>query len=61
MAKCHAVYPTPFWREKGLSGQVISDEDDVVVTYDNSPPSGQPGILVGFLEGREARQWADRP
>ena len=24
--KVHAVYPTPFWREQGLSGQVFSDE-----------------------------------
>jgi monoamine oxidase len=58
--KCHAVYPAPFWRDHGLSGQVISDETDVSVTYDNSPPSGSPGILVGFFEGQEAREWGDR-
>lgn len=59
--KCHAVYPTPFWREKGLSGQVISDETVVDVTHDNSPPSGQPGIMAGFLFGKHGRQWADQP
>ena len=57
--KCHAVYPTPFWRERGLNGQILSDHD-LNVTYDNSPPSGTPGILVGFLEGEAARRWADR-
>jgi len=58
--KVHATYPTAFWREKGLSGQVISQEGDVTLTVDNSPPSGKPGIMVGFLEGQEARRWAGR-
>lgn len=58
--KCHAVYPTSFWRATGSNGQVVS-ERDLNVTYDNSPPSGEPGILVGFLEGAPARRWADRP
>jgi monoamine oxidase len=26
------------------------------VTFDNSPPDGTPGVLLGFLEGREARR-----
>jgi monoamine oxidase len=59
--KCHAVYPTPFWRDKGLSGQVISDETVVDVTHDNSPPSGRPGIMAGFLFGKHGREWADQP
>ena len=28
----------------------------VKVTYDNSPPGGSPGVLLGFLEGRRARE-----
>jgi monoamine oxidase len=28
----------------------------VKVTFDNSPPDGSPGVLLGFLEGREARR-----
>ena len=47
-SKFHAVYPTPFWRSQGLSGQAISDSQFLAVTYDNSPPDGTPGILVGF-------------
>ncbi len=58
--KCHAVYPTPFWRAKGLNGQILT-QDPVNVTYDNSPPSGTPGIMVAFFEGTEARIWAGRP
>ena len=26
------------------------------LTFDNSPPDGSPGVLLGFLEGRHARQ-----
>jgi monoamine oxidase len=32
----------------------------VKVTFDNSPPSGTPGVLMGFLGGQEARRWARR-
>ena len=56
VAKCMAVYDEPFWRGQGLSGQATSDTGPVKVTYDNSPPDGSPGVLLGFLEGREARQ-----
>jgi len=58
--KIHAVYPTAFWRKKGLSGQVISEQSDVTLAVDNSPPSGEPGIIAGFLEGNEARKWSDK-
>ena len=51
--KYFAVYPTPFWRAQGLNGQAISDNQFIVMSFDNSPPSGTPGILGGFgiLEG----------
>ena len=58
LIKVHAAYPTRFWAEDGLSGQVTSDEGAVKVCADNSPPSGSPGILVGFIEGAEARRLA---
>jgi monoamine oxidase len=58
--KVHAIYPEPFWRRDGLNGQAASDRGPVKVTFDNSPPSGRPGVLMGFLEGREARIWARR-
>ncbi len=58
--KVHCVYPEPFWRDDGLTGQVASEEGPVKVTFDNSPPSGTPGIIVGFLEGDDGRRWARR-
>lgn len=53
--KVHAIYPTPFWREQGLSGYVNSDRGPVKLMYDNSPADGSAGVLLGFIEGQEAR------
>jgi monoamine oxidase len=53
--KIHAVYETPFWRTEGLSGSVVSDTGPIEIVYDNSPPDGTPGILVGFAEGNQGR------
>jgi monoamine oxidase len=56
VAKCMAIYDEPFWRATGLTGQATSDAGPVRVTFDNSPPDGTPGVLLGFLEGRQARR-----
>jgi monoamine oxidase len=53
--KVEAVYPRPFWRQKGLAGQVTSDSGPIKITFDNSPPDGRPGVLLGFVEGHDAR------
>jgi monoamine oxidase len=58
--KTMAIYDRPFWREEGLSGQATSDAGPARVVFDNSPPDGSPGVLLGFLEGRLARQWGVR-
>jgi monoamine oxidase len=59
--KCMAVYDEPFWRRDGLSGWGLSDAGPVRLTYDNSPPDGSPGVLLGFLEGDHARRAGLRP
>jgi monoamine oxidase len=53
--KCMAVYEEPFWRDDGLSGQAVSLPGPTQVVFDNTPANGSPG-LIGFLEGREARE-----
>jgi monoamine oxidase len=58
--KMYLVYETPFWREQGLNGQVGSDTGPVKVTFDNSPPGYDKGIMLGFLEGEEGRVWGRR-
>jgi monoamine oxidase len=54
--KCMAIYDRPFWREQGLTGQATSIDGPVKLTFDNSPPDGTPGVLLGFLEGNQARE-----
>lgn len=54
--KLQAIYDTPFWRDGGLSGQATSDVGPVKVTFDNSPPDRSAGVLLGFIEGLDARR-----
>ena len=60
LTKCAAVYPEPFWREDGLTGQAVTDQGPVTTTFDNSPPDGSPGVLLGFVAGPEAIRHARR-
>jgi monoamine oxidase len=56
--KWEAVYERPFWRDDGLSGQIVSDTGPVRYSFDNTPPAGSPGILFGFIGGADARRVA---
>ncbi|KEF31285.1 Amine oxidase [flavin-containing] A [Marinobacter nitratireducens] len=58
--KCFAVYPTPFWRERGWSGSAVSDEPPVHVCFDVTPPDENRGILMGFIEGRDGVAYSER-
>ncbi len=60
LTKCAAVYPEPFWRAEGLTGQAVTDRGPVSTTFDNSPPDGSPGVLLGFIAGAEAIRHARR-
>ena len=59
--KCMAIYDEPFWRAEGLSGQALSLPGPVQVVFDNTPPNGTPGVLMGFIEGRDARELGPIP
>ncbi len=61
LTKCTAVYDEPFWREDGLSGAAVSDVGPVETTFDNSPPDGSPGVMLGFIGGPLATEHARRP
>jgi monoamine oxidase len=58
--KAEAVYPRPFWRDAGLSGQGIGDAP-VAATFDNSPQDGSIGVLMGFIVGAPARRHRGLP
>ncbi len=56
--KCLAFYDKPWWRADGLSGQAVGDGGPVRVVYDNTPAEGGVGVLIGFLEGDQARAFS---
>jgi len=58
LVKATAIYDEPFWRADGLSGEALNERGPVTITFDNSPPSGSPGALVGFVGGHDARAFA---
>src|SRR3954447_16518371 len=60
LRKFEAVYEKPFWRDKNLSGQCISNIGPIKVTFDASPKDGAPGVVLGFIGGSEARKWTPR-
>ena len=55
LIKAAAVYPRPFWREKGYTGQGLTPDGFVAATFDDSPPDGSPGVVFGFVGGDKAR------
>lgn len=46
LSKAYAAYDKPFWREGGCSGEALSDEGPVFITFDVSPSDDGPGILL---------------
>ncbi len=52
LSKAYAAYTTPFWRSAGYSGEALSDEGLVFITFDVSPHEDGPGILLGFVDAR---------
>jgi monoamine oxidase len=61
LRKFEAIYEKPFWRDKNLSGQCISNLGPIKVTFDASPKDATPGVVLGFIGGTEARNWTVRP
>ncbi len=52
--KVHAVYETPFWRDKGLSGTAFSPYELSHEAYDNTNHGDERGTLVGFVSDLNA-------
>jgi monoamine oxidase len=62
LLKITAAYDRPFWRDAGLNGQVVSIDGLANVTFDDSPQSGSPGVLLAFVGGDAARAyWSMTP
>ena len=52
LSKAYAAYDRPFWRDAGCSGEALSDEGPVFITFDVSPGDNGPGVLLGFTDAR---------
>jgi monoamine oxidase len=52
LSKAYVAYATPFWRDNGYSGEALSDEGPVFITFDVSPQPDGPGVLLGFVDAR---------
>jgi monoamine oxidase len=57
VTKVHAFYERAFWRDEGLNGQLVSDEGALCSTFDDSPPDGSRGAIVGFVAGDQCRRF----
>lgn len=53
LSKAYAAYERPFWRAAGHSGEALSDEGPVFITFDVSPGNDGPGVLLGFVDSRD--------
>jgi monoamine oxidase len=60
MVKCLITYDRAFWREDGLSGELVCDDDPVCVGFDATSHDGAQPALVAFVGGRPARAWGRR-
>ena len=59
--KVVAAYERPFWRERGLSGEAVSDRGPLRLVMDDSSHDGSQAALVGFFLGRTAAAFSGRP
>ncbi|HIV56655.1 MAG TPA: FAD-dependent oxidoreductase [Candidatus Stackebrandtia faecavium] len=55
--KVHLIYPSPVWREHGLSGWSVNAHGPLLSTVDDSSGTGV-GVLTGFVTGDEAHRFS---
>jgi monoamine oxidase len=60
VVKFVVVYDRPFWREAGLSGQVVDADGPVDSWFDATRDAATAGVLFGLTGGSNARRLAAR-
>ncbi|MFL5906536.1 MAG: flavin monoamine oxidase family protein [Solirubrobacterales bacterium] len=58
LTKVAVIYDHAFWRSAGLTGTAVSTDGYVNATFDDSPQSGTPGVVFGFVGGDKAREFS---
>jgi monoamine oxidase len=56
--RCYAIYPEPFWRQDGLTGQGADIDGVPQASIDATPRAGKPGVLTAYIFGAPSRQYA---
>ncbi|ELU05226.1 hypothetical protein CAPTEDRAFT_132959, partial [Capitella teleta] len=54
--KTMTFYKTAFWREKGFSGQMVTDLKPVRYCIDDTKPDGSSPCIMGFIQANAARE-----
>lgn len=57
VVKAFAAYARPFWRDRGLSGEVYRPQGAVRAVVEMA---GEPPALLAFIVGPHAARWRDR-
>jgi monoamine oxidase len=55
--KVHAAYKEPFWRRKGYSGQIATNDRALGITMEDTQENVAP-LLIGFIEGAKAYEYS---
>lgn len=58
--KANVLYPRPFWRAQGHSGELLGCASELELVFDRSRGGDAPGVLVVFMAGERARAWSRR-
>lgn len=61
VVKCIVEYARPFWRERGYSGEAISDGSPIRATFDACNQDGSFCGLVAFVIADGAREFGQLP
>lgn len=57
IVKLVLTYERAFWRERGLSGEVVSTRGPLSVVFDNTSHDGVQPALLAFIQATPARRW----
>jgi monoamine oxidase len=52
--KVQVLYDRAFWKDEGLNGQLLGLSSPIGITFDGSPPGGEPGVITLFIEAHHA-------
>ncbi|MEM7436450.1 MAG: flavin monoamine oxidase family protein [Myxococcota bacterium] len=61
VCKCIVGYPRPFWRERGISGEGISNGRWARLFFDATSPGSDGGALVAFVFSDAAKEFGEKP